>query len=326
MGADRQTVDYQTDSIDTAGVISPQNRADARSSGVYVQEKISWGDWVLRGGMRRNSIVHHYAMLGGVTPAMTSASWSKDLWSLGARYNHSPDFSVYANAGTSFMPPTAKQIGGTLLLPGDSGQVPNPALQPEAGMGQDLGMDWRINPALTFGARGFVNRVTAAIVDNVVSVAPSQTKASNAGSATARGVELDLKHSASDDTQWFANLTATRTRIENPVSADQNGTEIPFAPDQVANLGTTTHVAAVTVSAYYQWVGQYWDSASRSGRSHFGNYGLVNMRLQRELMHDAASRVSVFLDFNNLTNRRFDMPWGFRDPGLNAYAGLNATF
>ena len=324
VGMDRQTVDYWTDNIDTAGSISPENRADARSTGIYVQEKVQWGDWVLRAGMRRNTIDYHYVLLGGVTPATCNASWRKDLWSLGARYNYSQDISVYANAGTSFMPPTAKQIGGTIILPTDSGQIPNPALIPESGLGQDLGVEWRIDQ-LTMGARGFHNKVSNAIVDNVVNV--TQTRASNADSATARGVELDIRQSLASESQLFGNLTATRTRIDNPGDADQSGTDIPFVPDQVVNLGATTRMLGeMQVSVYYQWVGQYWDSSSRNGRLQFGNYGVLNLHLQHVLKQDAASRVSVFMDLNNLTNRRFDMPWGFRDPGVNACAGLNVTF
>lgn len=324
IGMDRQTVDYWTDNINPAGATVPENKADARSTGIYAQEKLQWGDWVLRAGMRRNTIDHHYALLGSVTPATRNASWSKDLWSLGARYNYSQDFSVYTNAGTSFMPPTAKQIGGTIVLPTDSGQIPNPALTPESGLGQDLGMEWHVD-RLSLGARGFVNKVTSAIVNNVVNVV--QAKAINAGSATAKGVELDIKQTLGNESQWFVNLTSTRTEIDNPANADQSGTDIPFVPAQVANLGAMTRVMGdLEVSTYYQWVGRYWDSTSRSGRLPFGNYGVLNLRLQHVLKQDAASRVSLFVDLNNLTNRRFDMPWGFRDPGLNAYIGLNATF
>ena len=276
---------------------------------------------MLRGGVRRNNSNHSYALLGGLAPATTNASWSKNLWSLGARYNFSPDLSAYANAGTSFMAPAAKQIGGTVSLPTDNGQLPNPALSPEIGLGQDLGIDWRPSPTLVFGMRGFVNKVSNAIVDNVVSITPSQTRAVNAGSATATGFELDVKQSLSADTQWFANLTYTHTQ------ADQSGTAIPFVPDYVSNLGLATRIAGdVVVSTYYHWVGRYWDSASRSGRLPFGNYGVLNVRLQKELMHDASSSVGLFLDLNNLANKHFDLPFGFRDPGFNAFAGLNFNF
>jgi outer membrane receptor protein involved in Fe transport len=324
-GIDRQTVDYETESISPGGAVTRQNDASATSLGLYVQEKVQLGDWVLRSGLRHNTIDHRYALLGGSVPGTASAAWSKNLWSLGARYNFAPELALYANAGSSFMPPAAKQIGGTTV--GGSGQLANLALQPENGIGEDLGIDWQPDSRTRLGMRAFFNKVSSAIVDNVVSVAPSQTRAVNAGSATARGIELDVSQQLTDATQWFANLTATRTRVDNPTDADQDGTAIPFAPDRVANLGMHADLPGdVTASGYLHWVGNYWDSASRSGRAEFGGYGVVNLRLVKRLAHDDDHSLDAFLDLNNIGNRRFDMPWGFRDPGFNAFAGLNVTF
>lgn len=321
IGSDRQTVDYTTESISPAGVVTPQNDVTATSQGLYVQEKLQLGDWVLRGGLRHNTIDHRYALLGGAIPATASASWSKDLWSLGARYSVSPSLSVYANAGSSFMPPAAKQIGGTTVS--GAGQLANPALSPENGIGEDFGIDWQIAPQTALGMRGFFNKVSRAIVDEVVSIAPSQTRASNTGSASARGIEIDLDHHVSDATRWFANMTFSRTRVDNPAIADQDGAEIPFAPDRVANLGMNSKLAGgMQINVFYHWVGTYWDSTSRSTRLPFGGYGVLNMRIQQTINRD----FGVFIDLNNLTDRRFDMPWGFRDPGFNAFAGLDVTF
>ena len=83
----------------------------------------------------------------------TGVSWSKNLWSLGARYNMAPDLAVYANAGSSFMVPAGKQIGGTVSSPTASGQLPNTSLKPESGIGRDLGVDWRPTRPLNLGLR-----------------------------------------------------------------------------------------------------------------------------------------------------------------------------
>jgi outer membrane receptor protein involved in Fe transport len=321
IGSDHQSVDYATKSISTAGTVTPQNDVSATSQGYFVQEKLQLGDWVVRGGLRHNTVDHRYALLGGTIPATASASWSKNLWSLGTRYNVSPALSVFANAGSSFMPPAAKQIGGTTVT--GAGQLANPALNPENGIGEDLGIDWQITQQTSTGMRGFFNKVSRAIVDEVVSIAPSQTRASNTGSASARGVELNLDHHVSDATRWFANMTFSRTRVDNPAIADQDGTEIPFAPDRVANLGANSKLYEGTqIAVFYHWVGTYWDSTSRSSRLSYGGYGVLNMRIRQTIDRN----IGVFVDLNNLTDRRFDMPWGFRDPGFNAFAGLDATF
>lgn len=326
-GMDSQWAHYRTGTESPTGVITHDNDASARSTGVFLQEKWQFADWVLRGGVRHNSIQHEYDLLGGKVPAMTEASWSKLLWSLGARYNASPRLSFYGNSGSSFMAPAAKQVGGTVSSSGDSGQLPSPGLKPENGIGTDLGVDWRPTEALALGLRVFHNSIENAIVDNVVSTVPSQTQSVNAGTATAHGVELDIKHAFSNNLQWFGNLTYTQTKVTSQNNADQDGTAIPFSPDHVANLGLTSQLPwGVTLSPYYHWVGRYYDSTSRSGRKPFGHYGVLNVRLQKSLKRDADYALNLTVDLNNLTDKRYDMPWDFRDPGFNAFAGLHLVF
>lgn len=320
LGVDNQWVHYQTGSRSPLGLTTPANDIQARSTGYFLQEKVQWRDWVFRAGVRHNIVRHDYALLGSNVPALGGASWSKNLWSLGLRYNATPDLALYANAGSSFMAPAGKQIGGTTVV--GNGQLANPSLKPETGIGRDLGIDWRPTARLSLGLRAFTNTISSAIVDNVVSVAPSQTRADNAGSARARGVEVDLKHALSESFGWFANVTATRTRVDNPANADQDGTTIPFAPDRVANAGLSARLpGAITVSPYWHWVGRYYDSTSRTGRAPFGRYGVLNIRLQQNWRPG----VDLVVDLNNLGNRRYDMPWGFRDPGRNGFAGLKFT-
>jgi outer membrane receptor protein involved in Fe transport len=318
MGMDHQSVQYRTTNRSPEGVTSGDNDVRARSTGYFLQEKVQWRDWVFRAGVRHNTIVHDYALLGGNAPAANSASWSKSLWSFGVRYNLAQHFDFYGNVGSSFMAPAANQIGGT-----SGGHLPNPGLTPESGIGRDLGFDWRPTRTLTVGLRGFLNTISSAIVDNVVSVTPSQTRSENAGQARSAGVELDVRVAPSEGFVWFANLTNTRTRVQHPTNADEDGSAIPFAPDTVANLGLSMQLPGrLTVSPYYHWVGRYYDSTSRSGRQSFGHYGILNMRVQ----YPWRKGVDLVLDLNNIGNQRYDMPWGFRDPGFSGFAGLSFTF
>lgn len=321
VGVDNQSMEYQTSSMDPARVIRRENDAEASSTGYFVQEKMQWRDWVFRAGLRRNTIRHDYALLGGNIPATDHASWSKNLWSLGMRYNVSADLAFYANAGTSFMVPTAKQIGGTVSAPTASGHLPNANLRPESGIGRDIGVDWRHGETFSLGARLFHNTLSDAIVDNAVG--STQAISVNAGSADSAGIELDLTLTTSESLAWFANLTLTHTEISNPGLADQNATEIPFAPDTLANFGLTASLPArLQLSAYYHWVGRYFDSASRAGRQAFGDYGVMNVRLR----HRWRPHLEFTLDLNNIGNRRFDLPWDFRDPGFNGFVAASYTF
>jgi len=326
VGVDHQQVEYQTTNR-IADNVMPENDVDSESLGVFLQEKIQWRDWVFRAGVRHNTISHDYALLSGKVPTLRSKEWDKYLWSAGLRYMVTDEFSIYANAGSSFMAPAAKQIGGTIGSPGDSGQLPNPGLSPEAGVGKDVGFNWQATKTLNLAARVFHNELENAIIDSVVSAIPSQTLASNSGSATAYGIELDLRHAPLDAVQWFANLTLTHTRVEDPLNAEQNNTAIPFAPDQVANIGiTASGFWGVTVSPYLHWVGRYYDSTVRDSRQEFGDYALVNMRVQKELLRRQSSVLNVSLDLNNLTNEHYRMPFDFRDVGFNTFATFDISF
>lgn len=327
LGVDAQWVDYETDVRDPAAKARAENRAQARSTGYFIQEKIQLEEWILRGGVRRNTLEHDYALLSGNTPATTSARWSKNLWSLGTRYNMAPDLAFYANAGSSFMAPAAKQIGGTVSSPATSGELPNPGLKPESGIGRDLGMAWQPSRELAIDLRGFLNTIGDAIVTNIVSAAPSQVRSENAGSARALGFELDAHYSPSATLSMFANLTRTHTRVKDPSNADHNGTEIPFAPSELANAGLSLHFPGnIHAEAYYHWVGRYYDSTSRGSRQAFGHFGLINARIYTDLIQNARQEVRLTLDLNNLTDRQYRMPFDFRDPGFNAFVGVDVRY
>jgi outer membrane receptor protein involved in Fe transport len=157
----------------------------------------------------------------------------------------------------------------------------------------------------------------------VVSITPSQTRAENAGSTRSSGVELDLRYAPDQDFATFANVTYTRSRMQHPSNADQDGTAVTFVPDTVANVGLTLQLPRqITLSSYYHRVGRYYDSTSRASRQAFGNYGVLNMRLTQTWRKG----VEMVVDLNNVTNQRYDMPWGFRDPGFGGFAGLNFSF
>jgi len=321
LGADHQSVDYETRSRTPAGVETVENDASARSLGVFLQEKLQWDNWVFRAGVRRNRIDHDYALLGGNLPAVREADWSHNLWSLGLRRNSDAGVAVYANMGSSFMVPSAKQIGGTVSAPGASGQLPNPSLTPETGLGRDLGLEWRFGAGMNFHARVFLNSIQDAIVDNAVGA--TQAISVNAGQARAAGLELELRQTQPDSDSWFANLTFSDTRLENSSNADQDGTEIPFAPDLTGNLGFTALMPGQwRVSPYFHWIGRYYDSASRSGRKAYGHYGTFNLHASRPV----GRNTKLSLDLVNLGNRRYAMPWDFRDPGFSGLASLQISW
>src|SRR5690606_41662909 len=76
----------------------------------------------------------------------------------------------------------------------------------------------------------------------------------------------------------------------------------------------------------YHWVGRYYASSSRASRSPLGNHGVLNARLEKALAIAAPQSLTLFLDIGNLTDRRHELPFGFRETGLTAAAGGDVRF
>lgn len=331
VGSDLQFAKYET-FAEVDGVRSKGNDVTATNYGLYIQEKAVLGDWVLRSGGRLNYTKHNYDLISGVVPSEKDKSWSRFLWSAGARYNVTKAIGLYANAGSSFLVPSAKSVGGTLKssdlgVPGKNGQLPSAGLTPEKGLGLDIGGDFWVANNLRLGLRGFYHVIDDAIVENVVNTTPSQSQSINAGKSYAYGVEVELNQMISRSVSWFVNGTFTNTAVKNKIDLDQDGSDIPFVPNLMANIGLTAKLPYdISVSPYYQYTGAYFDSTSKSGRREFGKYGVVNVNAQKLLFENASYRANLSFDLNNLFNNKYEMPWQFQDPGFNALAKVELTF
>lgn len=330
LGSDFQTADYKTYTEDEQKVVG--NDANAYQTGVFVQEELAWQDWIFRAGGRWNYTKHEYDLIGGHVPDMDSESWDKFLWSAGVRYNGFENLSIYSNVGTSFVAPGIMSIGGTLNaddrgVSGRNGRLPNPDLEPESGMGVDLGMEFQPTKDWYFGLRGFYNQIDDQIVQIVVSEDPSQSMDINAGETTAYGFEVEAKYRLTQWLQAFANYTYTESNVSNDENPDQDGVEIPFVPKHMGNIGMHLFLPyEVRVSLWLHLAGDIYDSTSKSGRNHFDGYELLNAKVEKTLLKGDAHKLDAYIDLYNLTNNDFVMPWQFQDPGFAAAGGLRLVF
>jgi iron complex outermembrane receptor protein len=325
-GIDGQLAWYQTYS-EVDGVQTKGNDASAGAVGLFAQEKFILGDWVLRAGGRYNHSGSNYSLIGGVVPSVKNKSWDVALWSAGVRFNGLGPVSLYTNAGSSFVTPSAKAVGGTLRasdqgVAGKSGQLPNPNLKPQSGIGVDLGADIRIGSGFRAGVRGFFNNVSEVIVDNVVSQDPSQTKSVNAGTLRSYGVEVSADQVINRFVQWFANLTWTGSRIGNDLDPDQDGASVTFVPNVTANVGLTLRLPGeIMISPFVTVIGDYYDSTSKSGRKQFGPYAVLSTKIQKAILLSDLTLIAA-VDLNNMTNNKYEMPWQFQNPGFSVLGTL----
>jgi outer membrane receptor protein involved in Fe transport len=143
----------------------------------------------------------------------------------------------------------------------------------------------------------------------------------NAGNATSYGVEVTIDQAMGRNLTWFANGTYTHSRIESPLDPGQEGAQVPFVPDWMANAGASFSLPYhVTLSPYLRAVGTYYDSTSIAGRQSFGGYVIPALRLQAVAAAGTRSDIVFAVDLNNLADNRYAMPWQFRDPGFSVFA------
>lgn len=330
-GSDYQHATYKT-FAEVGGITTKGNDASAYNVGVFAQEELIFDKWVIRAGGRYNDTKNSYDLLGGTAPEIRDKSWNKFLWSGGVKYNFTEQVSIYSNGGSSFLVPSAKSVGGTLRssdlgIPGRNGQLPNPDLEPESGVGIDGGINWGPLQNMKTGLRGFYNVVDDAIVENRVSLDPSQSQSVNAGKATSYGIEVELKHILNRYLQWFANYTYTWTTLKNGVDPDQDKSNLSFVPNYTGNVGLTLSLPKeIFFSPYLHAVGSYYDSTSKSGRLKFGPYQTVNVNLRKAFMTPSSGTFNLTLDLYNVLNQKYEMPWQFQDPGFSLFVGLEARF
>jgi iron complex outermembrane receptor protein len=333
VGADYQEARYYTWSDLLVGYRSYGNKSSAMQGGVYVQEDFRlFKKLTLRGGLRYAYVKNLIETIDGVTPGDNSAKWSNVLWSAGARYAITDNIAVYANSGSSFLTPGLKSSGGTLRssdrgVAGQDGQLPNPDLKPERGIGSDAGVDFRLPAQIKAGVRGFYINVDDAIVDNVVSQNPSQTQSVNAGSSRSAGGEIEVSQKITTTVSWFANGTYMTTNIKNDLDINENNVEIPFSPNIIANVGVSyCPPFGLSLTPSLNYTGGFYDGTVKTGRGFFTPGVVLNVYAAQVLVKGGSYTVECFTQLYNITNNKFDLPWQFKNPGFSGMAGIKVTF
>jgi outer membrane receptor protein involved in Fe transport len=328
-GVDYQAADYATYTDPLVGYNTYGNKSKSSQTGVYLQEELHIAKFIVRAGLRFNNTQNNIELISGGAPGQKNSQWNRLLYSLGVKYNISEVISLYANAGNSFMTPGLKSTGGT-ILPGDtlhSGQLPNPGLKPESGIGIDGGIDLLLPLKIQFSLRVFNTTVSDAIIDNVVRQNPSQSQSVNGGKSLSTGVEAELRQTIGKWFGWFGNLTWMKTKISNSSDADQDGSNVPFSPELVINAGfsfTAPFGLQITPSLNYN--SGFFDSSSKAGRRKFTPGLQFNAFVSQTIIKTRKYNLSFFGQFYNITNNQYEMPWQFRDTGFSVMGGLKVEF
>ncbi len=333
LGTDYQGAKYSTWADPLTGYPIYVNKSAATQVGVYIQEEWRPGSKLLiRFGVRYAYIKNLITLVNSGAPGDNSVSWAKFLWSTGTRYTVSEKVSLYANGGNSFTPPGLKSSGGTIPLrdkgiSGHNGQLPNPDLKPESGIGADAGIDFKLPKYIKIGVRCFYIYLKDAIIDNIVSLNPSQTQSINAGSSTSQGGEMEVSQRVNKTFSWFVNGTYMNTNIRNDRDANQNNVNIPFSPNCIVNVGGSVYSSSgfkFTPSLNYN--GGFYDGTSKIERRWFTPGIVFNACISQKITKSDSQLVECFAQLYNITNNDYNMPWQFKNPGFSAMYGIKVTF
>ena len=246
-----------------------------------------------------------------------------------------------ASYGTGFKAPTLNQLyvsypSGTPFF----NFYANPNLKPEESRGHEFGFEQPImDDRFRFGATYFRNRIKN-LIQQTAPDAFFNTTLENLGSAKTYGFEAFAQARVTDELTLRADYTYTVARNATPIpftaaamQAEVNrqiaeGTPQPDLlrrPKRKASLQATWKpIDKLTLSATLTRVSS-WIDGTRDftfPRVIAPGYTLLNVAGS----YDLAEGVTATARVDNIGNKQYQNPIGYRAPGLTAIAGLRMTY
>jgi iron complex outermembrane receptor protein len=301
---------------------SGESVSKSKMSGLFAQDEHRFTDalTVLVGGRW-----DRYEFAGDTSNGVPTGRDSKDSVfnpRLGARYRLSEATSLYATAGTAYVPALnfLKFRSGGIWLD-------NPNLKPETSTSYELGVNHRLG-AWVARAALFHTDYEDKIASIQVSTVPLRRQFQNIGKVAIDGLELAIEGTAGD---WrpYANYAYTNSTIkENPSDPLTVGKQLQRVSPHKLNLGA---VYAPSDRFYVRVSGRYVDAYYFNDRntadarkpSHFVADAKIGWRLPAGGM---VRNAEISLAVNNLFDERYrEQQYEFMD-GRNVWLGLNARF
>lgn len=215
---------------------------------------------------------------------------------LGLRYQVTGELTLLANWGEAFKLPSFFALGHPL--------VGNPDLEPETGEGWDLGLQWRVVPALELGVTGFFNRYR-----NLVDFDPEAFVNVNRREVESRGSEWQLRWTPAESLFLHAQVTHTDLEV---VGEDS---ELLGRPEWKAGAWLSWQFRSRWRSALdYQWTGDTAAASLHTGAtvvSELPDYHRLDWNLQWQ----ARDNLGLELGVDNLLDEDYQTGIGFPAPG-----------
>jgi iron complex outermembrane receptor protein len=254
------------------------------------------------------------------------------LYKLGSAYRLPSDKSTRnAQAGLFFNPDETTRYYATIAqktrLPTLKDRysarlgsyVENPSLQPEEALNYEIGYQGRPWQGARAEAALFSNDIEHKIqsinLNHAASCStPNPCQMQNVGKARVQGIELGLEMAF--DARWEMGANATWQDLKNISDPGTRLTGIPR--NKLVLHGLWRPVAAVDLSAFAEHNSSRW----ASNTVQLAGYSTLNLKAAWHLRKDFSLAVGV----NNLTDRNYEVDYGFPNPGRSWFANAYYQF
>lgn len=269
--------------------------AGLRNNAVYLQDQFGYQAFTGTAGLR----VDDHERFG--RKGTGRLALSQQLPASGTR--------LRGSVATGFKAPTANQ----LFVDSITSFGPftgNPNLQPETSRGWEIGADQAIAGDRASAGLTYYRQK----IHNLITFNSTYTSNENRDQVDIHGVEAYLKGSVSRS--LTANLGASYTRSQDAATGSnllrRPLRKATLSLDHVTSAGTQTSLETVYVGPRYDIDAVTYATVRRSG------YTLLNLALN----HDAGRNTTLHLRVNNLSDKHYEEPDGFAQPGRGIYLGV----
>lgn len=280
------------DEIDFTRADKTGNNASNKSKYLFATNSNKFGDLILTESLRYDRYDNFDNEITG---------------KLGAKYFVNNDFSLFANAGTSYSVP---QLIKNVNPWGET----NFDIEPEKSKSFDVGFDYK-NFKLTY----FHQKVT----DLIDWYDPTPTDFYNNdaiyrnldGESTFKGIELSYKKDILSDT--LLSLSYTRLSAE-----DENGDDLARKPKHNLKAGLDYYgIKNLHFNLNAEYVGERYDRDNKQG-AQTGKYTLWNSVINYQVNKD----FSLYLKVDNIFDKEYQIVDGYATAPRSAYVGLKYKF
>jgi len=222
--------------------------------------------------------------------------------SLGLHWAASESTNLYMNVSTSFESPTTTELANR---PDGSGGF-NPDLEPQRGIGGEVGLRTTLGGGLGVELVGFATAVSNELVPFEDEAQPGRVFFRNAGSSLYNGAELVLHSTGAGPLEGRLTWSWTEARFREYLVGDQDFSDnlIPGqAPHRVEGLVTLRPGAGVRAELRGEWVDAIPVNDANTATS--DSYTVVDLRLGSDPFRWNAWRITPTAGITNLLDQRY---------------------